>query len=442
MSGATAQRCREVFDALVGRRSGIVRQVRLVATIEGDADLWHAAATVANAHPQWATGIRLAAGGAGRTRPDAVMAAICEGLERYLASSHSHGRAVLQRRARLPHDALSVEALVAFSPEQRQQEGFPFEPLDAQTPLRWIRGRRLSDGSPCDVPAFAVYLPYRPEPDEPVVAPGISTGLACGASAGEALLAGLCEVIERDALALTWLAGISPPRIPQDWLIASAGPLLPPSDAVAAYDLTSDLGVPVVLVVCRGAGPGGPLLSVGSACRLDPRRAVQKAAIEASQDRVYVRQLLALEPGWQPTPDFSNVADFSLHARLYSVRPELAGEALRFLEGNPEPSELPRLSAARADADDVQERTRDRDAVIHRLADAGHDGARVDLTPAWAAGIGLHVVKVVVPSLLPLHGHHRLAYLGHPRLADRRAAMPRGTIHHDRAIWPYPHPFP
>jgi ribosomal protein S12 methylthiotransferase accessory factor len=306
-----------------------------------------------------------------------------------------------------------------------------------QTPLRWLTGRRLSDDAPCAVPAFAVYLPYQPEPGEPLVAPGISTGLSCAASLEAAVLGGMCEVIERDALALCWLAGLALPRIPQPSILEEAADLLPPSDETVAYDLTSSVGVPVVLIVCRGEGPRGPLLSVGSACHLDARRAVRKAALEASQDRVFVRELVELDPDWQPREDFSNLTDFSLHARLYSVRPDLADEALSFLNGNSEPAELPALVAC-ADSDATQERGE----IARRLVAAGHDGAWVDLTPEPAANLGLHVVKVVVPSLLPLHGHHLLAYLGHARLADRRAAMPRSSVLHEHATWPYPHPFP
>jgi ribosomal protein S12 methylthiotransferase accessory factor len=252
-----------------------------------------------------------------------------------------------------------------------------------------------------------------------------------------AILGGLYEVIERDALALTWLAGMTPPAIATDWLVAKAGDLLPPSDRTAAYDLTSDVGVPVVLVVCRGEGPAGPILSAGSACHLDARRAVRKAAMEASQARVFVRHLLELEPGWQPADDFSNVSDFSLHARFYSVRPDLADESLRFLEGNPRLSPLPN-AGVEASPDvvcNVQQ-------VVDRLLETGHEGAWVDLTPHWAAALDLHVVKVVVPTLMSLHGHHLLPYLGHARLACRGTAMPHSIIRHDHAIWPYPHPFP
>lgn len=437
LSATTPQRCRQVFDALVGRRSGIVREVGLVETIDGDADLFHAGASIANTRPGWDVDVRLACGGSGLTREDALLAALGEGLERYVASAHSRGRARLRAQAELPGEALPAAALAQFSREQRSEEGFPFPPVGPETPLRWLGGRRLSDDAPCGVPAFAVYLPYQPEPGEPLAAPGISTGLSCAGSRDAAVSAGLCEVVERDALALTWLLGLSPPRIARDWLWEQAGDLLPPRDETAAYDLTSDVGVPVVWVVCRGRGPRGPLLSVGSACHLDPRRAVRKAALEASQDRVFVRQLVELDPEWQPAEGFSNLADFSRHARLYSVRPDLADEALSFLAGDAGPSDLPSLVRREVAGDGAA-----REAIVDRLVEAGHDGAWIELTPDWAADLGLHVVKVVVPSLLPLHGHHRLAYLGHARLAERRSAMPRSAVGHRHPIWPYPHPFP
>jgi len=488
MSESGSQRNRQVFDALVGRRTGIVRDVRFVPTIEGDADLHHAAATMANAHPGIPTGMKPAVGGAGTTREAAVMAALGEALERYLGSSYHCGQELVQSEAELDCEAIPAATLARFSPQQRCQSNFPFQRVTEETPLRWLMGQRLSDDSPCAVPAFAVYLPYLPERGEPPVAPGISTGLSCGDSYESALLGAACEVIERDALALTWLAGISPPRIDQDWFLDQAGDLLPPRDVCQAYDLTSDVDVPVVLVVCQGEGPSGPVLSVGSACRPDRDSAARKAAMEASQDRVYVRHLLQQDPDWRPLPNFSNVTDFSYHARLYSARPDLAPEAFGFLDGTLNPMHSRRERADRRPQRAVVESTFRQlplplgegrgeglfpalspltqplpsrgegceslatmpstpatDAlkhVIRRLADAGHDGVCVDLTPTWARSLDLHVVKLVVPTLLPLHGDHRLPYLGHPRLAACRDAMPRGSIRHNHSPWPYPHPFP
>ncbi len=434
MIARPTERCRQVFHALVGRRTGIVRDVRFVPTIDGDADLHHAAATIANAQPDLATDVVPAGGGSGRTREDALMAALGEGLERYLASSYCRGRAVLRCESELASDTLDPAELAQFSAAQRSQAGFPFRQVTPQTPLRWVTGKRLSDGSSSALPAFAVYLPYHPEPGEPLVAPGISTGLACGPSQETALEGGLCEVIERDALALTWLAGISPRRIDQDWFVDQANGLLPPSDVNAAYDLTSDIGVPVVLVVCRGQGPRGPVISVGSACSPDTRAAVRKAAIEASQDRVYVRHLIEGDPEWRPSPDFANVADFSFHARLYGVRPALADEALSFLDGNPTFSDLHERLEPSATTESPQ--------IIRQLVDSGHDGIWVDLTPPWARSVDLHVVKVVVPTLMPLHGHHMFPYLGHQRLRTRRSALPLGVVNHGQTLWPFPHPFP
>jgi ribosomal protein S12 methylthiotransferase accessory factor len=420
--------------------------VDFIDTIDGDAELHHAAASIANSHPRWEADVRLAGGGSGHTREDALMAALGEGLERYLASVHSRGRDEIRCETDLPGDALPAASFAQFSQQQREARhdhaAFPYQPATPHTPLRWLSGNRLGGDfprgdTPCCVPAFAVYLPYQTEVGEPLVAPGLSTGLSCGGCVDAAILGGLYEVIERDALALTWLAGMTPPAIATDWLVAKAGDLLPPSDRTAAYDLTSDVGVPVVLVVCRGEGPTGPILSAGSACHLDARRAVRKAAMEASQGRVFVRRLLESEPPWQPAADFSNVSDFSLHARLYSVRPELANEALRFLDGNPCPSRLPQsnVEASPAVARDLRH-------VVDRLLKTGHEGASIDLTAGWAAALDLHVVKVVVPTLMPLHGHHLLPYLGHARLACRGTAMPQSIIRHEHPIWPYPHPFP
>jgi ribosomal protein S12 methylthiotransferase accessory factor len=430
-------RCREVLNGLLGRRSGVIRQLWFAETIDGDAPLHHAVVAIANPHPDLGANSESNASGSGLTRHDALMAAVGEGLERYLAASYSRNIAPLNSCARLDYDTLSPSSFCCFDSRQTVSPDFPFHPVSNHTPLRWLKGTRLSDGSVCGVPAFAVYLPYRMEPGEPLVAPGLSTGLACGESREAAVFSAVCEVVERDAFALTWLSGASPPTIEDARLRENANDVLPPFDQVTAYDITSDVGIPVILVVCCGKGPRGLLWSIGAACSPDAKKAIRKAALEASQDRVYVRQLIENEPEWRPADDFSNVTDFSRHARLYSVCPELARDAFRFLSWSNELSQLPLFTG-----DSPCDVTEQCQYVIDQLVNAGHDGAIVDLTPSWAADLQLHVVKAVIPSLMPLHGHHGLAYLDHARLLNRELSLPRHRINHEIPLWPYPHPFP
>jgi ribosomal protein S12 methylthiotransferase accessory factor len=164
---------------------------------------------------------------------------------------------------------------------------------------------------------------------------------------------------------------------------------------------------------------------------VDAGTALRKAAMESSQDRAYVRMLIDRDPGWRPEADFSNVTDFSLHARLYSSSEALARRGMAFLEGND------RASTAAFDGGGARP-----GEALAALARRGISGAAVDLTPPWAAPLGLHVVRVVLPGLMPLHGNHTMRYLAHPRLARWSASMPGGVVRHARPLWPYPHPMP
>lgn len=417
-------RARALFEALVGRRTGIIRQIALVDLFDGDAPLFHAGAQIANSHARFhESHLGLGVGGAGATKEAAVVSALCEGVERYAASLYDPRTLQLATFRELGAErALDPRSFLPFSATQRRDPEFLLEPVDADTPLRWVQAVLLPSREPVLVPAFAVYMPYVPEAPEPLVGVGLSTGLACAETLELAESKALHEVLERDALALTWVLGASPPRAS---LEAVPRELLPPRDRCEAFELTTDLDVPVFMVRCIGQGPRGELISIGAACHADPQKALEKAALEASQDRVYVRMLIDRDPSWEPRPDFRNVTDFALHARLYSGRPALARRGLAFLETPPETGLAP---------------THERTEPLDQLAAAGHQVAAIDLTPSWARPLGLHIARVVVPGMVPLHGNHTMRSLGHPRLHAR--ALPRSVVRHDRPIWPFPHPMP
>lgn len=413
-------RARELYEGLVGRRTGIIRQIALVDGFDGDAPLFHAGAQIANSHAQFHQSHRgLGVGGAGFSREEAIVSALCEGVERYAASCYHRPALTLATFAELgPARALDPRRFVQYSPTQYADPAFPLQPPHPDTPLRWIAGARLPSREPILVPAFAVFMPYVHEDPEPLLGVGLSTGLACAPSLAEAEERALCEVLERDALALTFILGATPPRLSTEGFDAR---LLPPRDRVDVFDLTTDTGVPTFLVRCQGEGPRGPLVSIGAACNPDPQRARDKAALEASQDRVYVRMLIDRDPSWKPQPDFRNVTDFALHARLYSGRPQLAARGLALLDDAPPRSEAPTPASLAS--------------VTERF-----EAVAVDLTPPWARRLGLHVARVVVPELVSLHGDHTMRMLAHPRLSRR--ALPHARVRHDLPVWPFPHPMP
>ena len=74
-------------------------------------------------------------------------------------------------------------------------------------------------------------------------------------SPAEAASSGICEVIERDAVTLTWQAMISPPRIQVETLSDANYDLVQRFERsggeVTLLDITTDVGVPTVMSVLR-----------------------------------------------------------------------------------------------------------------------------------------------------------------------------------------------
>jgi YcaO-like protein with predicted kinase domain len=122
-----------------------------------------------------------------------------------------------------------------------------------------------------------------------------TNGLASGNTIHEALLHGLCEVIERDAWAL-WHTSAGKTGSAID-LSAEADPrlvrLLTDLDAavcrIMVEDITTDIGVPVFLARLTGGGHGSPATEApagGLGCHPDRTLALLRAICEAAQSRL------------------------------------------------------------------------------------------------------------------------------------------------------------
>jgi len=377
--------------------------------------------------------------GAGHTRAAALHATLGESLERYAAGLYRPDDLTLSIWRDLDEPAVAPATVGLFSADQYAQHDFPFAPFTENTPVRWVPATRLSDQRTILVPAFLVYLPYRRVHGEASIAPSISTGLAAGSTREAAILSGLYEVLERDALAISWLHRLPPRPVPDAAIAAAARAAAHwkslPRSRVRFYDVSLDVAAPTVFAVLDYRSGRRTLLSVGSACRATISEAIDKAYLEAVQAIPYIRQLLKGLEAWEVAEDFVNVDSFPKHVILYNKHPKLRERLDYLLNVDGYPASRPLNMSEPFALSSVSSQL---EKLVVYLDELSFQVYVVDMTTSDMAQLGVPVVRVLVPGLQHLSGIHRYRLLGTPRLHQVASAL--GTD--SRPDNPFPHPMP
>ena len=430
---------------LISRKVGLIREIAETRHQAQDPVVFTEGVLLSDFSRCVRDGQALNAGGAGDNAAVALVSAIGEAAERHCACFPDRDDMVFGAFHELADDAVSPDHLRLFSREQIERFG-PRDPVyfDDRSRIRWVWGYSLSERRPRLVPASLVYLNYRPEGGEANIGLNASTGLAAGATREEAILSALLETVERDAFTVAWMHRQAGRRIDIDddelqrvlrvQLWADR-----PSVDVKFFDLTTDIPIPVVFIVMRRRAEFGPVVCLGAASRLSPRQAVRKCIQEGGQNFPFIRSLLASAKDWQPAPDFSNLISFDFHFLTYLKCPDLVAPAFAFFDECDDRvalRQLPDRSTGRVLAD--------LDYCVACLGQAGYEVIVTDITTPDIAEIGLSVVRVIVPGLVPLHGNHLRPFLGARRLFEvpRRLGWDRRGWSPESGLNPLPHPFP
>lgn len=379
------------------------------------------------------SGLRAMSSGKGTSDTQARASAIGESLERhsgvYTGEEPSYV-ASFNELATHRIDAIHPVTLQGFSDRQYAERdrwnafgvgpmAVPL-PFDDDRPVAWSPAWSLTDRRQVLLPtAFLFYAADVPGASM-VVAD--SNGAAAGTSIEDATLQGLCELIERDAVAQWWYNRLARPSIDLDtcdgeWVGRLRAEHARLGRQLWALDLTSDLGVPVVVAVSRRAGGSSPRDAAGSEDILlsfgahpDPQVAVTRALAEHQQFLPATRgSRVGATDGASPIGD--SVQQHWWDTATLDEHPYVGADPRR------SPTTVSSLGvpvAELADGCNVG-------AVVHVLrARLEAVGLRLLVADMTRPDIGLPVVKVVVPGL-----RHFWPRLGPGRLYDVPVALGR-----------------
>lgn len=331
----------------------------------------------------------------------AYMKAIGEALERYSAGVYQT-REATRGSERTLTDTVSPAAFV-------RPDGF--DRPDPEQRINWVEGRSVPDGESVSLPAEFVWFP----PPTHRFRPAITTGLGLGNSPVEAILAGLYEVIERDATMLAWYSTFDPLGVRiegDDVLDELTKRARAESLTVSLLLVTQDIDVPVMAAAVHRENEW-PRFAVGSGANLDPVAAARSGVAEALQNWMELR---AMGPE-QAAKQGGAIAEY---AGLPAAAETFVTPESRIpVEGLGEPAITGEAELS---------------AVCSRLAAVDLNAYAARLTTRDIDTLGFEAVRAVVPAAQPL-------FTGEPYFGERARSVPESMGYEprlDRSYHPYP----
>lgn len=383
--------------------------------------------------------------GASFDREEALSKAVGETLERYFLSAydresfHCASYADLSRS----NNVLDIFQFDFFHDWQRKKN--PAYAFDEASPFHWVEGYDLRTGASIYLPAQIVYWSYQHSPrgrsSEKIIFSQTTSGSAGHFTRDEATLAALLEAIQRDAFLIYWLNSLTPKVIDLETIEHTKIRSL--VDEIRRFkfepiflNTTSDMGVPTATCVLHDmSDPANPIYAVGSSTGFTLEDTLIPGLIEA----LSVLHFVSLQDQYmlpEPYEPFTSQT-LSRSERLRAWRGAKMAERIHFFISGEKQSAHEFIRTA-PEINTTERRL----AYVRAMCEARGKGYEIyifEVQNKILSSLGYHVVRAIVPQLIPLYLLESAAPLKARRLRDvperigYKAAMDFN---------PWPHPFP
>lgn len=367
------------------------------------------------------------ASGTSRHPARARLIAIAEAVERHAAYTYDIAREIVASAMELGEGAVDLQRFAQCSDGELSSPHNTLSRPDKGIPIRWIAGRSLLSGKEVLVPASVVYLHIPSVKACERFQVPISTGLAAHTSLMSALRSGILEVVERDALSLTWLqklpaGSVDLPALDPNligWIESRWNHL-----TYRFLDITTDLGVPVTCCLRYDAQNEHAATLVACAAGGTLARRVEKTVCDLNASAIGYRGRRPVPESFEQFRKIHHGAAYMAraeHRKLFAFLDQTEGCPTREQQNDPINAE-----------DDVQ-------LLLRTLRKKNYEAYAVDLTTPEAAATGMVVVRVIVPELQPLPFVYSSRYLGNRRLYEAPTEMGRSPLSEAEInAWPLP----
>jgi ribosomal protein S12 methylthiotransferase accessory factor len=374
----------------------------------------------------------------------AISKTIGEALERYFLSIYSRDERLYRTSAQLRASGkhiLDIAALNGFLPWQKER--FPRFISDETTPFFWVGGEEFPSGRKTFLPSQLVFWNYiheSSEGKEKMLARMTTSGCAGHFSKDEAVLSGLLENIQRDGFLIYWLNTLSPkvlnvaesddPDIQQLLGYLGRYKLRP-----IFLNTTTDIGIPSMICALEDVASGEPIISIGGGAGFDLKSMLLQSAIEA----MTVSGFIAEKAVFDISEDYRPFSDTRIGRteRLNAWKGTKMLERFEFFTSGEKQS----LDDFMGNVGNITE-IRDQLAYVlerFRLLGEGYETYIYEVNEPVLKNIGYHVVRTIVPQLVPLYLSEYAAPLDSKRLREVPAKLGFTAAAEPN---PWPHPFP
>lgn len=423
----TPDEIKETFDIFINNRTGIVAHAHELPKLSGHVDIPVYSSDVSHIptvhdHIYLSKKTSGISGAGSSTRRDvAEIKAYCEAIERYCNVIYDKRDVVVATQQELGDEAVPLSLFASGAHEEYaflHHKNY-FRPADPTQPMRWVQGHSLLTGQAKYVPLITAFLgsPYE-YPAEGFYSP-ISTGSAIAASYEQAIISGMCEVIERDVIQITWLQELPLPRIdisnidnPDFWDRVERCERIGMEQYF--FNGTFDLGIPTVYSLHINRESKVAALIMAST-KLDPVQALIRVMDESVASRLAVSTWSNAQPHFNPD-DFHTFERLEDGAIYYADINHLG--AFDFLLNSP--NTCHHSSIENLETSDVKANLA---TMIQRVQAHNIETIVVDTTPPTIREAGMYSVKVIMPELVPLALNYNMRFMGAKRVYDVPAKL-------------------